>query len=130
VQQVDQRENHSHEATDMAAKDDFTLDDFRKSLEHVKKMGARKDLIRSTPVLSEMILESEDPESAFNRIQRIIDAMTEEERRDADGIDLNNRHRIAAESGTNFQEVERFLEQFRQMRMIVQTRTLWPPLLG
>ena len=114
----------------MAAKDDFTLDDFRKSLEHVKKMGARKDLIRSTPVLSEMILESEDPESAFNRIQRIIDAMTEEERRDADGIDLNNRHRIAAESGTNFQEVERFLEQFRQMRMIVQTRTLWPPLLG
>ena len=114
----------------MAAKDDFTLDDFRKSLEHLKKMGARKDLIRSTPVLSEMILESEDPESAFNRIQRIIDAMTEEERRDADGIDLNNRHRIAAESGTSFQEVESFLEQFRQFRSFARTLGRFPGTAG
>jgi len=46
--------------------------------------------------------------------------MTEEERRDADGIDLNNRQRIAAESGTSIQDVERFLEQFRQLRKIMR----------
>jgi signal recognition particle subunit SRP54 len=104
----------------MAAKDDFTLDDFRKQFDQLEKMGPMKDLLGNMPGMSEMIPEGEEPEAAFKRIRSIIDAMTEEERRDPDGIDLSHRRRIAAESGTDPEEVEQFLEQFKQVRKLMR----------
>lgn len=104
----------------MAAKDDFRLDDFRKSLEQLKKMQPTEELLSSMPGLNEMILDGEDPEPAFKRIQGIIDAMTEEERRDPDGIDLSHRQRIAAASGTEPEKVEQFLEEFKKVRKMMR----------
>src|SRR3954452_4716162 len=47
----------------------FTLDDFRKQFQQLKKMGPMKDILGSMPGMSEMIPEGEDPEAAFQRIQ-------------------------------------------------------------
>lgn len=104
----------------MAANDDFTLNDFRKQLEQLKKMGPMKELLSNMPGLGEMIPDGEDADTAFKRVQAMIDAMTEEERRNPDGIDLSHRQRIAAESGANLEEVERFLEQFRRIRKLMR----------
>jgi signal recognition particle subunit SRP54 len=99
---------------------DFTLDDFRKQFEQLKKMGPMKDVLGSMPGMSDMIPEGEDPEQAFRRIQGMIDSMTKEERRNPDIIDLNRRRRIASGSGTEPHEIKQFLGQFEQVRTLMR----------
>src|SRR5207302_5423080 len=72
------------------AEGDFTLDDFRKQFDQLKKMGMR-DVLGAMPGMSDMIPEGEDPEQALARIQGMIDSMTKEERRNPDVIDINRR---------------------------------------
>jgi signal recognition particle subunit SRP54 len=99
---------------------DFTLDDFRKQFEQLKKMGPMKDVLASMPGMSEMIPDGEDPEQAFRRIQGMIDSMTKSERRNPDVIDINRRRRIAAGSGTEPHEVKQFIGQFEQVRTLMR----------
>jgi signal recognition particle subunit SRP54 len=101
-------------------KGDFTLDDFRKQFEQMKKMGPMKDVLGSMPGMGEMIPEGEDPEVAFRRIQGMIDAMTKDERRNPDVIDINRRRRIAIGSGTEPHEVKQFIGQFEQIRTLMR----------
>jgi signal recognition particle subunit SRP54 len=98
---------------------DFTLDDFRKQFEQIRKMGM-KDLIGRMPGMAEMIPEGEDPEEAMGRIQGIIDSMTKEERRNPDVIDISRRRRIAGGSGTEPHEIKQFLAQFEQVRALMR----------
>lgn len=98
----------------------FTLDDFRKQFEQLKKMGPVKDLLSTMPGMSEMIPEGEDPEVAFKRIQGMIDSMTREERANPDIIDLTRRRRIAAGSGTQASEIKQFLGHFDQVRTLMR----------
>ncbi len=101
-------------------KGDFTLDDFRKQFEQLKKMGPMKEILGSMPGMSEMIPDGEEPEVAFKRIQGMIDAMTKDERRNPDIIDINRRRRIAACSGTEPHEIKQFLAQFDQVRTLMR----------
>jgi signal recognition particle subunit SRP54 len=103
----------------MAAKCDFTLDDFRKKLDQLDKMGDMRSMIAGMPSLPSPI-ESEDPKEQLQCVRRMIDAMTEEERRDLDCIDIMRRQRIAAESGTTPETVDQFLGQFRQIRELMR----------
>jgi signal recognition particle subunit SRP54 len=99
---------------------EFTLDDFRKQFEQLKKMGPMKDILGTIPGMSEMIPEGEDPEVAFTRIQGMIDSMTKEERRNPDIIDINRRRRIAAGSGIEPSEIKQFLGHFDQIRGLMK----------
>src|SRR6266849_6555857 len=85
---------------------DLTLEDFRRQFEQIQRMGM-KDVLGSMPGMSDMIPDGEDPEQAFKRIQGMIDAMTKEERRNPDIIDIGRRRRIAAGSGTEPHEIDR-----------------------
>jgi signal recognition particle subunit SRP54 len=98
---------------------DFTLDDFRKQFEQLKKMGM-KDLIGRMPGMEELIPKGEDPEEAMGRIQGMIDSMTKEERRNPDIIDISRRRRIASGSGTEPHEIKQFLAQFDQVRNLMR----------
>jgi signal recognition particle subunit SRP54 len=98
---------------------DFTLDDFRKQFEQLKKMGMQS-ILSSMPGMSEMIPEDVDPEDQVKRIQGMIDSMTKAERRNPDLIDINRRRRIAAGSGTEPHEVKQFLTQFEQVRTLMR----------
>jgi len=106
----------------------FTLDDFRKQFEMLKKMGNMKDLLASMPGFSEMIPEDEDPEVLFKRIQGMIDSMTKVERNNPDVIDLQRRRRIAAGCGVEASDVKQFLQHFDQVRDIARQmaqKSLW-----
>jgi signal recognition particle subunit SRP54 len=99
----------------------FTLDDFRKQFEALKKMGSLKDMLASMPGgMADLIPEGEEPDKAFTRIQGMIDAMTKQERHNPDIIDLGRRRRIAAGSGTEPHEVKQLLGIFDQMRGVMQ----------
>ena len=118
--QPQQLEEELQRQQEAIQKGNFTLDDFRKQFETMKKMGPMKDVLGSMPGMSEMIPEGEDPEVAFKRIQGMIDAMTKEERRNPDVIDFNRRRRIASGSGTEPHEVKQFLGQFDQVRTLMR----------
>jgi signal recognition particle subunit SRP54 len=111
------------------AEGDFTLDDFRKQFEQMKKMGPMKDMIASMPGgLADLIPEGEDPEDSMRRIQGIIDSMTKEERRNPDIIDIGRRRRIAAGSGTEPHEIKHLINQFEQTRTLMRQlakKSMW-----
>ncbi len=101
-------------------KGDFNLDDFRKQFSQMAKMGGMKDIMGSMPGMGELIPEGEDPDVAIKRIQGMIDAMTKEERKNPDVIDLSRRRRIAQGSGTEPHDIKQFLHQFDQVRVIMR----------
>jgi signal recognition particle subunit SRP54 len=110
------------------AKGDFTLEDFREQFATLRKMGV-KQIMSMMPGMDGMLSETdEDPEQAFRRFQGMIDAMTPEERRNPDILDLSRRRRIAAGSGTQPHEVKKFVEQFEIVRSLMRqmmNMSLW-----
>jgi signal recognition particle subunit SRP54 len=116
--QISEEERQEQQAK--LEKGDFTIDDFRKQFEQMKKMGPIKDVLGAMPGMDGLIPEGEDPESSVRRIQGIVDSMTKEERRNPDVIDINRRRRIAAGSGTEPHEIKQFLATFDHMRTIMR----------
>jgi signal recognition particle subunit SRP54 len=100
-------------------KGNFTLDDFRKQFAMIAKMGM-KDMISRMPGMAEMVPEGEDPEVALKRVQGMIDSMTKKERADPDMIDTPRRRRIAKGAGVEPHEVNQFLKQFDQVRVLMK----------
>ncbi len=110
------------------AEGDFTLDDFRKQFEQMKKMGGMRELIGMMPGMSDMVPEGEDPDVAIRRIQGMIDSMTKAERHNPDIIDLSRRRRIANGCGVEPHEIKQFLNQFDQVRDLMRqmaTMSMW-----
>jgi signal recognition particle subunit SRP54 len=70
--------------------------------------------------MADMIPEGEDPEEAMGQLQGMVDSMTKEERRNPDIIDMSRRRRIAAGSGTEPQDVKKFVAQFDQVRTLMR----------
>jgi signal recognition particle subunit SRP54 len=99
---------------------DFNLNDFRKQFSQMAKMGGMKDVMANMPGMADLVPEGEDPDVAVKRIQGMIDAMTKQERKSPDIIDLSRRRRIAAGSGTEPHDVKQFLNQFAQVRVIMR----------
>jgi signal recognition particle subunit SRP54 len=53
--------------------------------------------------------------------EAIISSMTRQERHDPDLLNASRRRRIAAGSGTDVQEVNRLLKQFREAQKMMKT---------
>ena len=63
----------------------------------------------------------EDMERQFKRTEAIISSMTPDERRDTEVLNASRRRRIAAGSGTEVQDVNRLVKQFREMQRMMKT---------
>jgi signal recognition particle subunit SRP54 len=101
------------------AKGQFTLDDFRKSMDQMRRLGSMKEIISHLPGMSELPgLDSSEED--MRRLQGIIDSMTPEERRDPDLIDISRRRRIADGSGTEPAEISQLIKQFNQVRPLMK----------
>ena len=105
------------------AKGKFDLDDFRKQIVNMKKMGSMRDLMSKIPGLNQMPLEEMggiDADEEIKRIQGIIDSMTPDERSDPSLIDISRRRRIAAGSGVDPADVSGLVKQFDAMAAVVK----------
>ncbi len=100
----------------------FDLEDFRDQFAQVKKMGGMASLLDKLPGMGGM------PAQAMNqvddkhilRLEAIINSMTPKERRFPDVINGSRKRRIAAGSGTQIQDVNRLLKQFKQMQKMMK----------
>lgn len=96
------------------AKNQFNFDDFLKQIKQIKKMGNVKDLMGMVPGMGKAIKNMDIDDDAFKEIEAIIYSMTPEERENPKLLNGSRRHRIARGSGTNVQEVNRLLKQFKE----------------
>ena len=111
-QAIDQDEAEELEAK--LRKNQFTLDDFRKQLRTIRKMGPLESVLGMIPGLGNMkqLAENKPDEKQLGRVEAIIGSMTPAERRNESILNGSRRKRIARGSGTTVEEVNRLLKQF------------------
>lgn len=110
-QEFDQDEARKLE--EQLAKGEFTLDDFLKQMQQIKRLGPLKKVMAMIPGMSALgSLDDLDAEGDLKRLQGIIHGMTPEERRRPKTIDQSRRRRIAAGSGVEPKEVNDLVKQF------------------
>lgn len=100
----------------------FTLDDFRKQMQMINRLGPLRNVMKMIPGMGQMadLDPSVDMDKEVNRIGAMIDSMTAEERRNPDRIDRSRRNRIAKGSGTNPADINKLLKDFSVMGGMMQ----------
>jgi len=118
-QAVDQDE--AEELEEKLRKNAFTLDDFRKQLKTIKRMGPLESILGMIPGLGNLkqLADAKPDEKQLGRVEAIISSMTAAERRDHTILNGSRRKRIAKGSGTSVEEVNRLLKQFNEMRRVL-----------
>lgn len=96
----------------------FDLNDLLDQLQQLRKMGSIKDTIAMIPGFGGKVKDSDIDESAFDKMQVIIQSMTRKEREKPEIINPQRKRRIAAGSGTKVEDVNRLLNQYRQMQKL------------
>lgn len=110
------------EAQRKMAEGRFTLDDFRKQMGMVSKLGSMRGIMKMIPGMGQFadMDPGIDMDKEVGRIGAMIDSMTQEERRNPDRIDRSRRHRIAKGSGTDPADVNKLLKDFQVMGGMMQ----------
>lgn len=99
----------------------FTLNDYLNQLEQMKGMGSISDILSMVPGVNNKALKGVNiDEKEFDRVGAIIHSMTNAERENPDIIDSSRRKRIAAGSGTNVNDVNKLLKQFKELRKMMK----------
>ncbi len=97
---------------------EFTLEDFRKQLAQIRRLGPLQKVMGMIPGMGNMsqMMGDVDAEGDLGRLFGIIDSMTTEERRNPSKvIDQSRRRRIAAGAGVDPTEVNQLVKQFDGM---------------
>ena len=102
----------------------FDLEDFMQQLRQIKKMGPLTQLLEMMPGQMGQMAKQIDPKDAeknMKQTEAIISSMTTLERRDPEILNASRRRRIAAGSGTDVQDVNRLIKQFREAQKLMKT---------
>ncbi len=105
-------------------KGQFNLEDFSNQLKQLRKMGPLSQVMDMLPGgMGKMAqnVSPEDTERQMKRTEAIINSMTIKERRDPDLLNASRRRRIASGAGTEVQEVNRLIKQFRDAQRLMKT---------
>jgi signal recognition particle subunit SRP54 len=117
-------EKQAQKQAERLSKGALTLEDLAEMLRSSKKMGPMSQMVDMLP--GEMgkaarNVAPEDMERQLKRTEAIISSMTPVERRDPEVLNASRRRRIAAGSGTEVQDVNRLVKQFREMQRLMKT---------
>jgi signal recognition particle subunit SRP54 len=99
----------------------FTLEDFRRQIRQMRRMGSLKGMMRLLPGMTPDLLDkARIDDKQIGRLEAIINSMTRQERSRPDIINGSRRKRIARGSGTNVSQVNKLLKQYRDMRRVMK----------
>jgi signal recognition particle subunit SRP54 len=103
-------------------KQEFTLDDFRKQLVQLKKMGSLSGVLGHLPQVGpfKALARAELDDRTLVHFGAIIDSMTLEERENPGILTGSRRLRIARGSGRPVAEVNRLVKQFQEMQRMMK----------
>ena len=103
---------------------DFSLQDFSDQLRQLRKMGPLGQILEMLPGgMGQMArqISPQDAERQLKFTEAIINSMTPQERRNPDILNASRRRRIARGSGTEVQDVNRLMKQFREAQKLFKT---------
>jgi signal recognition particle subunit SRP54 len=115
-------EKSARETARKIGKNQFTVDDFLKQLQMMKKMGGMESLLGMLPGMGQMMKQVKDmapPDKELKKIEAIIQSMTKKERGDHRILNGSRRLRIASGSGTQVSDVNKFIKQFEQSQKMM-----------
>ncbi len=100
----------------------FDLEDFREQLVQMKSMGGLTGMMDKLPGMGNIPQAAKDQmnDKITIRMEAMINSMTPKERAFPDMIKGSRKKRIAMGSGTEIQDVNRMLKQFKQMQKMMK----------
>jgi len=100
----------------------FSLEDFRDQLQQMRGMGGMASMMDKLPGMGSLSVNvnTQVGDQQFIKLESIINSMTPHERKMPAVINGSRKKRIAAGSGTQIQDVNRLLKQFKQMQKMMR----------
>lgn len=117
-------ETESFQAAENLKNGQFTLEDFANQLKSIRKMGPFSQILEMLPGNlgnAARNISPQDAEKQLKLTEAILNSMTLQERKHPDILNASRRRRIARGSGTDVQNVNRILKQFREAQRLVKT---------
>lgn len=117
-------EKEAREQAEKLLAGQFTLEDFANQLKQLRKMGPFSKVLEMMPGGIGQLSRNISPEEAERSLkvtEAILSSMTIKERRNPDILNASRRRRIARGSGTDVQDVNRVLKQFRDAQRMFKT---------
>lgn len=114
-------EGDAQEMVGKLKKNAFDLEDFRKQLRQMKKLGSMSSLLKFVPGASKITknINMDEAEKELKKKEAIINSMTLQERKLPKLLNGSRRTRIAKGSGTAVSDVNRFMKEFEQMKKMM-----------
>ena len=102
-------------------KEGIDLQDFLSAMKQMQKLGPLEGLLKMLPgVNAKMLKQVNSDPKRIKHVEAIVLSMTPEERKTPNIINGTRRLRIAKGSGRSVQEVNRLLDQFREMQKMMK----------
>lgn len=101
----------------------FTMDDFLNQLNQIRRLGSFQSILGMIPGMGKFKDQLKDVDlegGEIKKIEAIIQSMTPKERQEPGILNGSRRKRIAQGSGTQVQDVNRFVKQFMEMRKMMK----------
>ena len=102
-------------------KEGMDLNDFLSAMKQIQKLGPIEGVLKMIPgVNTKMLKQANADPKRLRHIEAIVLSMTAAERRKPELLNGSRRARIARGSGRSISEVNRLLEQFRDMQKMMK----------
>ena len=127
-------EKQALELEEKMSKNNFSFNDFLKMQKQMQAFGSMGNLLGMIPGLNigkdDRDKISHEGDKQFKKMEVFISSMTPEERANPDIINTSRKKRIAKGCGMDYAEVNAFIKQFEQMRVMMKGMTDMKGLFG
>jgi signal recognition particle subunit SRP54 len=102
-------------------KEGMDLTDFLHAMRQIERMGPLEGVLKMLPgVNAKMLSQAKVDPKRMKHVEAIVLSMTPGERKDPSLLNGSRRARVARGSGRSISEVNRLLEQFREMQKMMK----------
>jgi signal recognition particle subunit SRP54 len=102
-------------------KEGMDLTDFLHAMRQIERMGPLEGVLKMIPgVNTKMLKQAKMDPKRMRHVEAIVLSMTPGERKDPSMLNGSRRARVARGSGRSISEVNRLLEQFREMQKMMK----------
>lgn len=100
----------------------FDLEDLRDQLQQMQNMGGLGSMMEKLPGMGNMsqVVQQANMGNQFKVMETIINSMTPAERRNPESLNGSRKRRITQGSGTQIQDLNRLLKQYKQMAKMMK----------
>ncbi len=127
-------EKHAQELEENMRKSIFSYNDFLKMQKQMKMFGSMDNLLGMLPGIKiskdDRQKLSHESDKQFKRMEVFIQSMTPQERENPDLINTSRKKRIAKGCGMELAEINQFIKQFEQMRMMMKGMSDFKNMMG